>query len=216
MTFALVAPWTRLFSDIKIGVPGVTNAVLQQELYRVVKDFVETTNIWTETLPITGQPNVTSYPFTLTGKGEPNRLMMLYDPAISPPSVPRWIEWCVGMTVPGVIDILYAPSSTVTWNAVIAKTLADEVTTAGWPDIDTTDQWFIDKYRDAFSYGTLARFQRQPMKPYSNMQLSQDNQRNYLAMRNRARTDTIKQNAFGGQAWSYPQTFATVTRKGWT
>lgn len=216
MTFALVAPWTRLYSDIKISVPGVSDAVLQQELYRVVKDFFETTNIWQETVPITGQKNVVQYPFTLAGKGVPNRLVMLYNPAITPPNVPRWIEASIGMQTPGVIDILYAPSETVTWNAVIAKSLDDVVTTNGWPDIDTADGWIIDKYRDCLTYGTLARFQRQPTKPYSNIKLSEDNQRNYIVLRGRARTDALKQNAFGGQAWTFPQGFATVTRKGWT
>lgn len=211
-----LTPWDRLYSDVKISVPAVTDAVYAQELYRCVKDFVEMTNIWQETVPITGLPNTLSYPFTLAGKGTAYRLLIVYDPVISTnPNDRRWIQNSVGMQVPSTIVIGYAPSSSRQWEAIVSKSIND-VNDDNQPDIDDEDQWFIDRYRDALYYGTLARLQRQPAKPYTNAQLAKDNMQQYITQRGKARTDVMKQNTFGAQSWTFPQTFATVTRKGWT
>lgn len=208
------SPWDRLFADVKISLPGVTHAVYAQELFRCVKDFMDKTNIWQETVTINGLANVLTYSFTVT-KGTPNRLLMFYDPATS--TNPNFRYWAANasMQVPGVIVIAYPPSNPVSWRAVVAKNIQNPVTPDLQPDIDATSQWIVDKYRDAFFYGTLARLQRQPIKPYTNMGMSKDNMQHYIAERGKARTDAIKMNTFGAQAWTYPQTFATVSRKGW-
>jgi len=61
------SPWTRLFSDVKIDIPGVTAAVFQQVVFRVWKDFCDKTNIWTEDVPIDVEPNVTPFLAKLLG-----------------------------------------------------------------------------------------------------------------------------------------------------
>jgi hypothetical protein len=208
-------PWERLYADIKIDVPGVTDAVLQQKLFQCAKDFIEQTNIWTEEVPITGMPNVTVYPFTLAGMGVPNRLMILYDPAISVPNNYRWVQSGVSMPIPGTIQVRYAPSTQVDWVAVIGKSITDPSDAEGYPELDADYGWIVDKYRMAFYYGTLARLEAQPAKPYSNPNLASAHNRLYITERSKARTDVLKQNTFGAQAWSYPQAFASITRKGW-
>jgi hypothetical protein len=208
-------PWERLYADLKIDVPGVTDAVFQQKLFQCVKDFVEQTNIWVEDVPITGMPNVTQYPFTLGGMGTPNRLLLLYDPAISVPNTYRWVQSGVSMSIPGVIQVRYAPSTQTDWVAVIGKSITDPASAENYPEIDPEYSWIVDKYRMAFYYGTLARLQAQPAKPYSNPQLATANMRLYVTERGKARTDVLKQNTYGAQAWSYPQQFASITRKGW-
>jgi hypothetical protein len=208
-------PWDRLYADVKVDLPAVVDAVYAQELFRCVKDFLDQTNIWQETVPITGLPNVTSYPFTLAGKGTPSRLIILFDPATSTnPNDRRWVQGSVSMMTPGTIVIGFAPSTSVAWEAVVSKNVV-AVNTDNQPDIDTADWWIIDKYRDALFYGTVARLQLQPTKPYSNPQLASVNMRQYMSQRGKARTDLLKQNTFGAQAWTFPQGFATVSRKGW-
>lgn len=208
-------PWDRLYGDVKISIPGVVDAVYAQELFRCVKDFFDCTNIWQETVPITAVPNTTEYPFTLAGEGTPNRLMILYDPAISTnPNNRQWVQAGAGMQVPGTISIAYAPSTSTQWEAVVAKNVI-EVNDDNQPLIDEEDHWIIDKYRDALCYGTLARLQRAPGKTYSSPQLAADNMRQYIALRARARVDTQRKNVFGAQSWTFPQGFATVGRKGW-
>ena len=208
-------PWERLYSDVKIDVPGITDAVFQQKLFQCVKDFLESTNIWQESVPIVGMPNVNSYPVTLAGNGVCHRLLMLYNPELSPPSYPRWIQGGVGMSVPGVITVPYAPSTQVDWTAIIAKSVTDPTSMENYPVLDDSYSWVVDKYRMAFYYGTLARIQAQPAKPYSNPNLAAQNNRLYITERGKARTDALKHNTFGAQAWVFPQGYASITRKGW-
>lgn len=207
-------PWQRLYNDIKIAAAGVTDAVMQQELFRCFKDFLDQTNIWTEEVPIVVLPNVYSYPFTLEGKGTPSRLMLLYNPALMRPEK-FWVPGGGSMQVPGVLALGFAPSTSETWNAVVAKNIIDPVDDQNYPDIDDEDYWIVDKYRDALYYGTLARLQVQVSKPYTNMPGARTNMQMYIMQRSKARTDVVKANTYGGQRWSFPQGYATTSRKGW-
>jgi hypothetical protein len=209
------SPWDRLYADIKIQIPGVTDAVMAQVVFSLFKDFCDKTNIWTEDVPIPVQPNVTSYSFTVANKGTPNRLLLLYDPAVQGPDK-RWVSTNVQMMTPGVIEIGYSPSTATTWHAVVAKTPKEPTNAENYPDIGVDFVWVLDKYREALTFGILARLQMMPGKPYSNMQQARYNNQYYISERGKARTDAIKANVFGGQRWVYPQSFATVRRGGWT
>lgn len=203
--------WSRIYSDVKIQIPGVTDAVFKQMLYQVVNDFLDRTNAWYEEVPIAVSPASRTYPFTLT-EGASNRLMMLYDPLDASPDK-HWVQGGVQLTNPYVIELRYAPSSAVTWNAMIAKTL-DTVGSEGYPDFNT-GAWIIDKYGDGIHYGILGRLQMMPGKPYSNAKLGASNWQVYVTERGQARTDVLHSNVYGGQRWMFPQSFATVRRGGW-
>ena len=49
-------PWTRMYNDVKMHIPGLTDAVFQQMLYHVLNDFFDQTNIWTEEVEISVVP----------------------------------------------------------------------------------------------------------------------------------------------------------------
>lgn len=206
--------WKRLYNDVKIHIPGVTDVVYQQILFQVLNDFMDRTNIWFEEVPIAVEPNKLKYTFELQHKGFPNRLMLLYDPSINTPDK-KWVQSGVSMLVPGIIDISYSPSTAATWNAVVAKVLNDPTDTENYPDIEAQDTWIIDKYGDGILYGVLGRLQSMPGKPFSNSKDGKGNWQVYIAERGKARTDAIKANVFGGQRWQFPQSFATVRRGGW-
>lgn len=206
-------PWARVYNDVKMQIPGVVDVVLRQMTLQVIDDFFDRTNIWTEEVPIVVDPSTTVYPFTLAKKGTPNRLMLLYDPAMANPDK-KWVQGGVQMDVPGVITLRYAPSSMTTWNAVIAKS-RNQPDSEGYPDMDPSDQWIIQKYSDGIHYGVLSRLQASPGKPYSNPKLGAQNWQIYVVERGKARTDALKSNVFGGQRWMFPQSFAVGTRKGW-
>jgi len=183
--------WSRIYEDVKMQIPGVTDAVLKQMTYQVVNDFFDRTNIWIEEVPIAVSPNSRTYTFTVANEGSPNRLMMLYDPADASPDK-HWVQGGVQMTVPGTITLRYAPSSAVTWNAAIAKCL-DTVGSEGWPDVGN-GLWIIDQYGDGIHYGVLGRLQAMPAKPYSNAKLGASNWQVYVTERGKARTDALKAN----------------------
>ena len=175
--------WTRLYSDVKISVPGMTDAVFKQELFRCAKDFFDETNIWTEDVPVDIVPNGVIYDITLGGFGVCNRLIVMYDPTMGP--YKNWVQNGISMQTPGEIVLVYAPSTAATWHAIIAKNITDPVDAQNYPQIDVTAMWIIDKYRDALYYGTLARVQSQPSKTYSNPKDAARNMQNYIAQRSR-------------------------------
>jgi hypothetical protein len=208
------APWDRVYSEAKVEIPALTDAVFKQALFRVLKDFTDKTNIWQETVPIAVTPNVLSYNFVVAHKGTPNRLMLLYDPAVADPDK-KWVQSSVMMEVPGTIHISYAPSTAATWNAVVAKNPLPPVTGTGYPDIEAQDQWFIDKYRDALVFGVIGQCMMMPAKPFSNQKLGAYNRQNYIAERSKARADALHANVYNGQRWIFPQGWAAPKRGGW-
>ena len=205
------APWKRMYDDVKMHIPGLTDAVFQQMLYHVMNDFLDQTNAWVEDAPITVGPSATTYPFGVT-VGEINRLLVVYDPASGGPR--KWVHAGIQMTKPGELQIMYAPSTDTVWNASVAKTLGDPAA-SNYPDIPPVDQWIVDKYGDGIEYGILGRLMNMPAKPYSNKALAKDYWQTYIAERSRARANQLHANVYNGQSWHFPQAFATVSRKGW-
>lgn len=206
-------PWPHLFADVKIDIPGVTDAVYKQVLFRTFKDFCDKTNIWQEEVEFVAKPDGHLYPAPVT-KGFPNRLMLVYDPAMQHPDK-KWVQGGITMPQPGWISLSYPPSSDVTWKAVYAKTPTDPTDADKHPDMEPWDYWIVDKYRECLYFGTLGRLQASPSKPYSNTGLAKYNLQNYRSELGKARTDVLKANMYGGQRWMFPQSFSTVSRKGW-
>ena len=201
------SPFDRIFNDIRKDVPSVVNATFAQELFRVMDDFTQTTNIWRETFPLTIVPNDRSYTVAPTD-GQPNRLLLVYNVDAS---TLYWAASGITMRVPGVIELFRNPTTAANWAAVIAKRVSN-LTPDGYPVID---DWIVDKYADTIGRGVLARIQFEPQKPYSNPMLAQTNQRAYIAGRSLARANDGAMNVYNGQAWLYPQGFSTVNRKPW-
>jgi hypothetical protein len=218
-------PFDRIFADIRKDVPSVPDAVLRQELFRVMDDFTQTTNIWQEHVVVRITPPTMTYAFT-THDGKPNRLLTVYEakyevnPLIEPPATPQlvppnryWPGGRVTMRVPGVIQLWNQPSFETDWAVVVAKRTSEPLGAENYPIID---DWIVDKYADTIGRGVLARLQLEPQKPYSNPMLASANQRAYYSGRSLARANDGHANVYGAQNWIYPQAWATVARKPWT
>jgi hypothetical protein len=223
------SPFDRIFADVRKDLPSVIDAVLKQEVFRVMDDFTQTTNIWQEHVPIKVEPHVTVYPIT-TQQGKPNRLMIVYlddgqpqaGPLIFPPPSranypPNPNFWPGGpmvMRVPGVLTLPRDLNQSAVWWAVIAKRTAEPVN----PDnkYPVIDDWIVDKYADTIGRGIIARLQWEPQKPYSNPMMAAQNQRAYISGRTLARANDGHANVYDAQNWRFPQQFATVNRKGFT
>jgi hypothetical protein len=205
----MASAFDRIFQDVRKDLPSVPDAVLRQELFRVLDDFTQTTNIWREDIPFDVDPAVMSYTIT-PAEGQPNRLLLVYDTAAP---VRYWAAPGIMMRVPGVIQLWRPAPQAGTWSAVIAKRTSEPLNSDKYPDIDP---WIVDKYADCLGRGILARLQFEPQKPYSNPMLAQVNQRAYIGGRSLARANDGHANVINGQNWFYPQGWATVQRKAWT
>jgi len=199
----------RIYADVRKDLPSVAQATINQELFRVLDDFTQKTNIWQETIPIAVLPNVTTYNLPVT-LGKVNRLMFVYDTAAT---TPYWPRSGIAMRVPGILTLYYAPSTSANWAAIVAKRIDTPLDVdTGYPIIDA---WIVEKYADTLGRGILARLMLEPQKPYSNPMLAQVNQRAYISGCGEARANDGHTNIFNGQNWAYPQGWSTVTRKPW-
>ena len=217
----MASAFDRIFADVRKDLPSVVDATLRQELFRVLDDFTQSTNIWQEHIAIQIVPNVTTYDLTTT-EGKPNRLMTVYEePAPQvwpapvrtefPPNAVLWPGGMAAMRIPGKLTLSRDLKTNAIWRAVVAKRTAEPLSADKYPVID---DWIVDKYADTIGRGILARLLIEPQKPYSNPMLAQVNQRAYLSGRALARANDGHANIFNAQNWRFPQQFAT-TRKGW-
>lgn len=209
------SPWDRLYNDLKLQIPGVIDAVQASVTFSLFKDFCDKTNIWTEEVPILAKPNTYSYVLLVNEKGAANRLLLVYDPASAPPNK-QWVQGNAQMQRPGVLTVSFPPAQDTPWMAVVAKTPSDPTNAEKYPDMHASSYWIIDKYREALTFGILARLQMMPGKPYTNAAAAKTNNQYYISERSKARTDAVKANVYGGQRWVYPQSFATISRNGAT
>src|SRR5882672_1648757 len=103
------APWTRIYNRIKAQIPAAPDAVIRQEIWSVMIDFTQDTNIWVEEIPIVIQPNVTTYPFTTTF-GRAHRLMMVFNPDNNTNTGRfRWAQGGITMRIPGILELGLVP-----------------------------------------------------------------------------------------------------------
>jgi hypothetical protein len=202
------SPFDRIHDDVRKDVPGVPEAILRQELFRVMDDFTQYTNIWQELIPVAIIPNLQSYALSVT-TGAVCRLLFVYDEAMP---TRNWPQAGIAMRVPGVMTLMINPTQAANWRALVAKRTSEPVGADNYPVLD---DWIVDQYADGIGRGVLARLQFQPQKPWSNPMLAQPNQRAYIAARSAARVNDQHQNVFNNQSWRYPQSFAVGHRKGW-
>jgi hypothetical protein len=205
----MASVFDRIFADVRKDLPSVADAVLRQELFRVLDDFTQYTNIWQEELPVAIQPDIATYILPTPTEGAISRLMFVYDSA---QPVKNWAMSGIMMRVPGVMVLPRTLGNSATWNAIVAK----RPTALGTDNYPIIDDWIPDKYADTMGRGILARLQFEPQKPYSNPMLATANQKAYISGRSMARANDSHANVFNAQSWMFPQGWSTVTRKPWT
>jgi len=210
-------PFDRLYSDIKLQVPGAVDAVIGNAMWGAVDEFLTETNVWVDEVPFQVQPNVREYVVTPSGKGAFVRLLMVFDPAAAWPEK-RWVQQGVTFAPPNKIHLMYSPSTATTWVAAFSKHITGqaEQATIPLPTTDNSIDWIFDRYRDCLVSGTLASLYMQPARPYSNPQLAKLHGALFTSKKGKARAEVLHANVYGGQRWMYPQGYATTARKGWT
>lgn len=207
----MASVFDRIFADVRKDIPSVVDAVVRQELFRVMDDFTQATNIWQQECTLDITPNKVNYDlYDQITNGKANRLLLVYDPN---GSTKQWAQPGITMRVPGLV-VLYRPTGvTATWKAVVAKHTSDPVDGSGYPPVD---EWIVQKYADTIGRGVIARLQLEPQKPYSNPMLAAVNQKAYIDGRALARANDGHANVIDAQAWRFPQTWATVSKKAWS
>jgi hypothetical protein len=186
----------RLMDNARVRLPGAVDTAIKLELFAVLNDFFQSTNIWREEIPLVVAPPTKDYEVTPFSVSTINRLMWVYDDKGFPVSAI--------MPVPGSLKLTYEPDASKTITVTVALTVTDPVTREDFPEFP---DWILNKYNTCILDGVLARMMSQAAKPYSNAQLAAYHGREYKGACSFAKVETERNNVYRNQSWRFPQTF---------
>lgn len=206
---ASVAEWTQVMNQARVKLTGVSDAALKGELFDVLKEFYDKSSSWLETLAINILPNITTYDLIPTA-GQILRIVGIVQNDPTNPLTPQNIR---GGTMPtiGTLVLTEVPGSTASYGVTVALTVQLPVDKNGFP-ITADDTLTI--YSTGILDGLLGRMMSVPNKSYTNQTMGLYHLKQFYVAANKARVAALRQNAFGTQAWVYPQLFRTSGQRG--
>lgn len=198
------ADMNRLMDQARIRLPGALDAALQMELFSVMNEFFQGSNIWYEDISFAVQPTTQTYlenpdAFTydiVPDQGAITRLMAVADG--------KGLPVRASMPILGQLVLQWSPNTADTYTARVALTVTDPVTREGYPEFPA---WVLNKYGNEILDGLLGRMMSQIAKPYSSPAGAQFHLKNFKQAVSQAKVEASHRNVYRGQNWSFPQTF---------
>ena len=186
----------RLMKNARIHLPGALDTVLQLELFNVVDEFLQDSNVWQEAIE-----------FTVTATDDTSTIYYIEPQSVS--AIVRLISLTNSedrqvygsMAIPGEILLNPAPSQGDTYTATVALTIDDPVNNDNFPEFP---EWVLIKYGPALLDGLLGRMMAQPAKPYTNAPLALVHMRKFRNAISFAGPESIRRNLANAQAWRFP------------
>lgn len=201
------ADMNRLMDNARFKLPGALDTAIQLELFSVLDEFFQESNIWYEDITFNVTTTTDAYfenpaaytyqIFPLEG-GLINRLIGVIDAGGFPQSAT--------MPIPGEVILRYSPNMAQTYTARVTKTVTDPVTRDGYP---VFPDWILNKYGNDILGGVLGRMMGQIAKPYSSPQIAAVHLRQFKQAIGKARAEAMHGNVYRGQNWTFPQAFAS-------
>ena len=186
--------WTRIMDTVQIQLPGVRVDVAKHELYMVVDQFLDESNIWREEVVFNTVAGVTEYDLEPENVAYVARLFGVFTENNS--------RMSATMMEPAIVVLNVEPSSAFELTAVYSLRLKQANSSDDFP---TVPQWLLRKYRAGVLDGVKARLMMQPAKPYTNERLSIVHERRFISAISAARNEASRKNLWGAQAWRFPE-----------
>lgn len=202
----------RLLNSAMVHLPGTTLVNLQLELFNVMNDFFQGSNVWNEDIQITvpGQdPAGSVYLLAPSQSAQIDKLLWVFTKP-SDTSMARGSAVAAAMAVPGELTLRDQPSSVQTFIVTVALTVQNPVDRDGYVMFPA---WVLQKYGNDLQEGLIGRMMAQPVKPYTNMQLSVFHMRKFNSAISQARVEWTRNNTYRQQAWRFPG-FAGGSQRG--
>lgn len=187
----------RLIDNLRINLPGATDAAIKLELFNTLMDFFQGSNAWREGIEIPVTSGVTSYPIVPSGPAKISQLMGVVDNNKLP------VKAQLGL-ISGELELVESPSVPATYIAQVVLTVADPIDRDGYP---VFPMWVLNFYNNGIMSGVLARMMGQLAKPYSNPQLALYHARTFTGTIATARVEANRGFTYGTQKWRFPQQF---------
>lgn len=191
---AIAAPdWERLLDSARVKLPGSTDAMLKNEIFDVMHEFLQISSAWTEHLSVPIVANVTTYTL-VPSEGQIIRLAGVVDANNIPqPAL---------MPTIGTLDLAHPVNTAQTFTAVVVKTVVLPVDRDKKPE---APDWLLPVWGPGILDGLLGRMMGQLQKGYSNPAMSLYHLKRFVNAMSAARIATLRRNSFGSQAWAFPQ-----------
>ena len=195
--------YTRIMRTVRTRLPGALDSATQHEIFEVLDEFFDKSNVWQETIRFSA----------LTTK-----LVYEIEPEASSATILRLIKLenadetpIYGtMQTPGELVLDSYPSETQYYYATVSLGVTEPLRTDEYPKCP---EWVLKKYRDVIVDGVLGRMMSQMAKPYTNERMAIYHMRRFQSGCGTAKHESLHMNIRSGQAWRFPQGFARMSRR---
>ena len=200
----------RLMDHARIRLPGALDAALKMELFVVLDELFQGSNIWTEDVSFSvigttdsfvDNPDAYIYPIVPTN----GLVFMLVAVADSMSNLQA-----ASMPIPGQVVLASSSAANAVYTARVALTVTDPPDAEGYPVFPA---WVMERYGSDILDGLLGRMMSQIAKPYSSPTMALFHLKKFAQCIKRAKNSAAHQNTYNVQSWRFPQTFASRGRK---
>jgi hypothetical protein len=185
----------RLFDNLRVALPGVTDNALKLELYNVLDDFCRDASVWRETIEVPLIEGMDTYLVTPAGT-EITRVYNIDHATLDVANATYEFGQLLFDQAPTLADT-EAP-------AYLTVALTPALTQGADPEnMLPEDMWSL--WHRAILSGTMARMMGQPAKPYSNPQQAVLRHTEYVQQKAVAKRYTETGGQPGAQLWRFPR-----------
>lgn len=205
-----------LLDSCRVKLPGSTDANIKHELFSTVKEFLNDSDAWVETINLRVTAGTQEYALVPKTGGQIITLMCVLDGIRCPvkAAMPEFGVLQVHQTV-NVTSIAQAATdlsrkATTPWLVQVVKNVKLPTTKDSLPIVP---DFVLAVYSEYIKDGILGRMMTEQAKPYTNMQAGAMHLKRYRDGIGIARSKSWAQNLVGGQRWAFPQQFATNSQR---
>lgn len=206
-----------VMNECRIKLTGAADSGIQQELWGVIKEFLQDTNAWIEHQKLLVTAGTQCYNVVPRDGGQIIRLIGVVDGNRCPvnasmPNLGRIdVHQQINVTSVDVPPTNHTTAANHPWCFAIVKNIAFPATRDLLP---IAPEFVLKVYSKAIIDGVLGKMMLQQAKSYTNKELGMYHLRCYRDGIGIARNDVWNQNMLGGQRWRFPNNFATHTQRG--
>jgi hypothetical protein len=185
----------RLMNDLRVRLPGATDAMIQREIWSLLNDFCREGLAWRENVEITLSGGVSTYAIAPAG----TEVVLIY--GVSHPTM----DLSGAVYSFGNLLLTNEPSGSDLLSSAFVDAALTPALTAG-SDVEGLipgDMW--SEHHEAILNGVLGRMLAQPAKPYSNPALAAFYVKSYTIERAVVRRKVRTGGVMAPQTWRYPR-----------
>lgn len=184
----------RLMNDLRVRLPGATDAMIQREIWSLLNDFCREGLAWRENVEITLVEDVSTYDIAPVG----TEVVLVYGVSHATMALNGAVYSF------GKLLLTVEPTASDVLTPVFVDAALTPALTAGL-DVESlipADMW--SEHHDTILNGVLGRLLAQPAKPYSNPALAAFYVKSYTIQRAVVRRKVRTGGVMAPQTWRFP------------